>query len=153
VGAISGCVRVVEMTQVRYIRGQSWKCCELSVNHRQLHFHYSLSCQGTPRNPCRRSWTVRARWYMSDGAPAYSVRAVRGVLNNSYHYGWICKGGPTLLHVWRHIWIWNITCADICEPLCMHLLLTVKRHFTTALWMPVRLPATTPASLNVRWDV
>jgi hypothetical protein len=39
----------------------------------------------------------------------------------------------------------------------MQLLLTTKRHFTIALWMPVRLSATTPASLAACggpwWDV
>jgi hypothetical protein len=39
----------------------------------------------------------------------------------------------------------------------MQLLLTTKRHFTIALWMPVRLSATTAASLNgccgPWWDV
>jgi hypothetical protein len=39
----------------------------------------------------------------------------------------------------------------------MQLPLTTKRHFTIALWMPVRLPATTPAPLNgccgPWWDV
>jgi hypothetical protein len=34
------------------------------------------------------------------------------------------------------------------KPLYMQLLLTTKRHFTIALWAPVRLSATTPAALN-----
>jgi hypothetical protein len=31
------------------------------------------------------------------------------------------------------------------KSLCMQLLLTMKRHFTVTLWMPVRLSATAPA--------
>jgi hypothetical protein len=39
---------------------------------------------------------VRARmWYMHDGAPAHFSRAVRDVLNNTYHDRWIGIGGPT----------------------------------------------------------
>jgi hypothetical protein len=39
---------------------------------------------------------VRARmWYMHDGTPTYFSRAVRDVLNNTYHDRWIGKGGPT----------------------------------------------------------
>jgi hypothetical protein len=39
---------------------------------------------------------VRARmWYMHDGAPAHFSRAVRDVLNNTYHDRWIRRGGPT----------------------------------------------------------
>jgi hypothetical protein len=38
---------------------------------------------------------VRARmWYMHDGAPAYSSRAVRDVFNNTYHDWWIGREGP-----------------------------------------------------------
>jgi hypothetical protein len=39
---------------------------------------------------------VRAQiWYMHDGALAHFSRAVRGVLNNTYHDRWIDRGGPT----------------------------------------------------------
>jgi hypothetical protein len=39
---------------------------------------------------------VRARiWYMHDGAPAHFSRAVRDVLNNTYHDQRIGRGGPT----------------------------------------------------------
>jgi hypothetical protein len=37
----------------------------------------------------------RARmWYMHGGAPAHFSRAVRDVLNNTYHDRWIGRGGP-----------------------------------------------------------
>jgi hypothetical protein len=43
------------------------------------------------------------------------------------------------------------------SPLCMQLLLTTERYFAIALWMFVRLSATTPASLSgcggPWWDV
>jgi hypothetical protein len=32
---------------------------------------------------------------MHDGAPAHFSRAVRDVLNNTYHDPWIGRGGPT----------------------------------------------------------
>jgi hypothetical protein len=39
---------------------------------------------------------VRARmWYMHDDAPAYFSRAVRDVLNNTYHDRWLGRGGST----------------------------------------------------------
>jgi hypothetical protein len=39
---------------------------------------------------------VRARmWYVYGGAPAQFSRAVRDVLNNTYHGRWIGRGGPT----------------------------------------------------------
>jgi hypothetical protein len=34
-------------------------------------------------------------WYVHDGAPAHSSRAVRDVLSNAYHDRWIGTGGPT----------------------------------------------------------
>jgi hypothetical protein len=34
-------------------------------------------------------------WYMHDGAPAHFSRAVRDVLNNTYHGRWVGRGGPT----------------------------------------------------------
>jgi hypothetical protein len=93
---------------------------------------------------------VRARvWYMHDGAPAHFSRVVRDVLNNTYHDRWIDRGGPT---AWPprspdlnplHFYLWGHL-----KPLRMQLLLTTKRHFTIALWMPVRLTAPTPGSFN-----
>jgi hypothetical protein len=44
---------------------------------------------------------------------------------------------PLDLYLWVHL-----------KPLFMQLLLTTKRHFTIALCMPVRLPATALANLN-----
>jgi hypothetical protein len=86
---------------------------------------------------------VRARvWYMRDGAPAHLSRLVRDKLSNTYHDRWIGIGGPT---AWppRQIWIlWIFNCAD------KQLLLTMKRHFTIGLCIPVRLWETSPASLN-----
>jgi hypothetical protein len=39
---------------------------------------------------------VRVRtWYMHDGAPKHFSRAVRVVLNNTYHHRRIGRGGPT----------------------------------------------------------
>jgi hypothetical protein len=102
---------------------------------------------------------VRARvWYVHDGAPAHSSRAVRDVLSNSYNHGWIGRGGPTawpplspdlnplVCYLWGHL-----------NPVCVQILLTTKRHFTIALWIPVKLSATAPASLSgcggPSWDV
>jgi hypothetical protein len=50
---------------------------------------------------------------MSDGAPVHFSRAVRDVLNNTYHDGWIDRGGPTawpprspeLNHLDFYVWI------------------------------------------------
>jgi hypothetical protein len=51
----------------------------------------------------------------------------------------------------------HVTCGNSSEPLCMQLPLTTKRYYTTALWLPVRVSATTPAALNggdnIWWDV
>jgi hypothetical protein len=39
---------------------------------------------------------VRARmWHIRDGAPVHFSRAVRDVLNNTYHDRWIGRGGPS----------------------------------------------------------
>jgi hypothetical protein len=89
-------------------------------------------------------------WKMHDGLSSHFSRAVRGVLSNSYHDRWIGTGGPTAwppcstpylnpldFYLWGHL-----------NTLCMQLLLTTKEHVTIVLWMPVRLPATTPPSLN-----
>jgi hypothetical protein len=38
---------------------------------------------------------VRARmWYMRDGAPVHSSRAVRDAVSNTYYGGWTGTGGP-----------------------------------------------------------
>jgi hypothetical protein len=86
---------------------------------------------------------------MHDGAPAHFSRAVRDVLSNTYHGRWIGRGGPTA---------WPPRLSDLNSPdfyLWGHLktLMYVAPvdndfDFTIALWMPVRLSATTPASLN-----
>jgi hypothetical protein len=89
---------------------------------------------------------VRAQmWYMHDSAPAHFSRAVRDVLNNTYHDQWIGRGGSTAwpprspdlnpldFYLWGHL-----------KPVCIKLLLKTKRHLTIAMWMPVRLSATTP---------
>jgi hypothetical protein len=85
---------------------------------------------------------------MHCGAPAHFSPAVRDVLNNTLIWRWIGRGGPTAwpprypdlspldFYLWRHP-----------KPLCLQLLLTMKRHFTITLWMSVRQSATTPASL------
>jgi hypothetical protein len=40
--------------------------------------------------------TLTARmWYMHNGGPAHFSRAVRGVLNSTYHDRWIGRGEPT----------------------------------------------------------
>jgi hypothetical protein len=99
---------------------------------------------------------VRVRmWYMHDGAPAHFSR---DVLNNAYYDRWIGRGGPT---AWSprspDLNTLDFTCGDPYKPLCMELFLTMKRQCTIALWMPVRLFATSPASLNgcggPWWDV
>jgi hypothetical protein len=104
--------------------------------------------------PTVRAWV----WYMHDGTPAHFGHAVRDVLNNTYYDRWIGRGGPTAcppcspdlspldVYLWGHI-----------KPLCMQLLLTMKRHFTIASPMPVRLSPTTPVSMigcsGPWWDV
>jgi hypothetical protein len=81
--------------------------------------------------------------------PAHFSRAVRHVPNSTYHDRRIGRGGPTAwpprstpnlnpldFYLWKHI-----------KPLCMQFLLTTRRHFI-ALWTPVRLSATPPASFT-----
>jgi hypothetical protein len=86
-------------------------------------------------------------WYLHDGPPAYFSRAVRGVLNNTYCDRWIGRGGPTA---------WPRRSPDL-NPLDFYLWGQLKalayaapvdneEALTIALWMPVRLSATTPAS-------
>jgi hypothetical protein len=49
----------------------------------------------------------------------------------------------------HQIWIlWIFTCWDTWNSLCMQLTLIAKRHFTITLWMPIRVPTTTPVSFN-----
>jgi hypothetical protein len=40
-------------------------------------------------------WQLEHECDMHDGAPAHFSRAVRDVLNNTYHDRWIGRGGPT----------------------------------------------------------
>jgi hypothetical protein len=84
---------------------------------------------------------------MHHGAATHFSLAVRDVLNNTYHGGWIGRAGPTA---------WPPRSPDL-NPLYFYLwghlntlvttLLTTKRHFI-AFWAPVRLSATAPASLR-----
>jgi hypothetical protein len=85
------------------------------------------------------------------GACMMVLCAVRDVPSKTYHDCRIGRGGPTAwpprspdlnsldFYLWGHL-------------KTLVLLLTTKRHFTVALWLPVRLSATTPASLN-RWQL
>jgi hypothetical protein len=93
---------------------------------------------------------VRARiWYMHAGAPAHFSRAVRDVLNTTYHDRWIGRGGPT---------VWPPRSPDL-NPLDFYL----QGHLKTLVYAgPVdkedalhhrivdacQTIATTPASLN-----
>jgi hypothetical protein len=93
---------------------------------------------------------VRERmWYMHDGTPAHSSLAMGDGVSNTYRDGWICRGVPIAwpphspdfspldFYLWRHLKI----------PLHATPVET-KRHFTIALWMPVRLSVTILTSLN-----
>jgi hypothetical protein len=102
---------------------------------------------------------VRARiWYMHDGVPAYFSRAVQYVLSNTCHDdGQVQEDTLHVLHA-RQKWIlWNFTCGGHLKTLVSADLLTMRRHFTIAFCMPVRLPATAPTSLHgcgcPWWDV
>jgi hypothetical protein len=125
-------------------------------------FATSACRQPLPRFPL--TWSARATgscttgswarmWYMHDGAPAHLSRAVRDVLSNTCPDQGIGTGGPA---AWppRQIWILGIY---ICGDTKMRLLLTTKNHFTTSLWMSVRLSATAMTSLHgcgdPWWDV
>jgi hypothetical protein len=101
---------------------------------------------------------------MKGNAPTHFGRAVRGVLCDTYQGRWIGRGGPTAwpacspdfnrpyVFVLRHLNTsvcvseWVSECASV--RVCVQLLLTMKRHLTIALRMPVRLSATAPPSLN-----
>jgi hypothetical protein len=100
-------------------------------------------------------------WCMHDGASAHFSRVVWDILNNTYHDRGMGRGGPTAwsslspdfspldFHPWGHLK--TLGCAALVDNV------TTKRHFTIALWMSVRLSATTSASLNgcdgPWWDV
>jgi hypothetical protein len=99
---------------------------------------------------------VRARmWYMHDGALAHFSRSVRDVLSNTRHDRWTEREEST---------VWSLCSPDL-NPLDFylweHLVICSfcwqRRHFTIAIWLPVRLSATTPASFNgwgrPWWDV
>jgi hypothetical protein len=99
-------------------------------------------------------WFIAER--MLDGAPAHFSRGVRDVLNNMTNRE--LEEDPLHGFHARQIWIfWIFVSEDTYNPLCMQLLLTTKRHFTNAIWTPVRLSSTTPAALNgcdgPWWDV
>jgi hypothetical protein len=88
-----------------------------------------------------------------------ALRHILVVLWEMFSISWpMVEEGPLHgLHAHRTWILWMFTCGDTYNSLCMQLLLTTKRHFTIALWLPVRLSATTPASLNgcggPCWDV
>jgi hypothetical protein len=93
---------------------------------------------------------VRARmWYMYDGASAHFSRAVRDVLNNTYHGRWIGRGGPNA---------WLPRSPDL-NPLEFYLWEDLKTIVYAApvdkeealhcrILYTVRLSATAPASVN-----
>jgi hypothetical protein len=86
---------------------------------------------------------------MHDGAPANCIRAVRDALGNTYHNRWIGRGGlnawpphsPDFNHLVLYLWE-RLNTLVYAAPADM------KRH--VALWMPVRLSATTRAFFNGR---
>jgi hypothetical protein len=82
--------------------------------------------------------------------------AVQHVPNNTYYDWWIGIGGPT---AWpsrlpdlnpRNLYLWEHLNTLVYAA-------QMERHFTIALWMPVRPSASTPVSLNgcgsPCWDV
>jgi hypothetical protein len=80
-----------------------------------------------------------ASLYLHDGAPAYSKFALRHVFSNTCHGRRSDTGGATA---------WFPRSSDLNAPdcylwehlkfLCVRLLLTMERHFTITLWMPVK---------------
>jgi hypothetical protein len=82
---------------------------------------------------------------MRGAALAHFSRAVRDILNNAYHARLIGRGGPSAwpqrspdlnpldFHPWEHLN--SLVCAAPVDN---------ERHI--ALWVPVRLSATAPAS-------
>jgi hypothetical protein len=118
--------------------------CYATSDYRQL----------LPRFPL--TWHAEATGQCTTGSQSTNVvyehfsRAVRDVLSDTYQHRWTDRGESTTwpprsspdfepldFYLWVHL-----------KPLCMQLLLTAKRHFNIALWMPVRLSATAPASFN-----
>jgi hypothetical protein len=99
---------------------------------------------------CQSYWqsenVVHAWWCSGTYKPC---RAVRDVLNNTYHDRGTGRRGPTP---------WPPRSTPDLNPLEFyqwgHLLLAAKRNI--ALWVPVRVSVTAPASLNgrggPRWD-
>jgi hypothetical protein len=75
--------------------------------------------------------------------------AVRDVLNDTYRDRCIGGGGtpawPACSPDFNPLDFY--ICGDTKKPLCVQLLLTIKRDFAIALWMPV-ISATTPATSN-----
>jgi hypothetical protein len=93
---------------------------------------------------------IRARmWHVQDGARAHFSHVVPNILNKTFH-DLIGRGRPT---AWPprspylnaldfyHLWGTPIN-------LCVCISCWQRRVHTIAFWMPVRLTATTPASLN-----
>jgi hypothetical protein len=89
-----------------------------------------------------------------EGVPVYGtcmmvLCAVRDVLSNTCRDECVGTGGPTARPPCSsdlnplYLYLWGHT-----KLLCMQLLLTTKRRFTIAVWMPVRLSATAPPSVN-----
>jgi hypothetical protein len=83
------------------------------------------------------------------GTCVMMLRAVRQVLSNTYHDWWTGRGG---FIAWPprspHLNPLDFSCGDTWNLLWMQILLIMKRHFSIALWLPVRLSATIPASMN-----
>jgi hypothetical protein len=112
-----------------------------------------ISLTGLMRDYCI-LWVIAER--MRDDAPAHFSCAVRDVLNNTCHGRCIGSGGP---NAWPprspDLNPQDVYLCGYLKPSCMQLLLTTKRHI--AFWMPVRLSATTPPSVNgcggPWWDV
>jgi hypothetical protein len=78
--------------------------------------------------------------HMHKRAPTYFSRAVGDVLGNALHDQWIGRGGPT---AWP-------PCPPDLNPLDLYLwghLTTLVYATPLAVWMPVRLSASTPAFL------
>jgi hypothetical protein len=130
------------------------------LSHRLKGNHYrDFLLHDLPKLPEDVPLAVRARmWYIHDGVPARFSRAVLDVLNNTYHDRWTGRGGPT---AWSPISPdWKFLDCYLWGHL-KHLLYAAPVGNEEALhrctWMPVRLSATTSASLNGRgcrrWDV
>jgi hypothetical protein len=105
--------------------------------------------------------SYKSRWNRKSqiliSMPTYFSCVVQDILNNSCQDWWQVKYPLHGLYDHQTWIVWIFTCEDIRNPLGTQLLLTTKRHFTIALWMPVTLSATTAASSNgcgsPWWDV